>query len=112
MSEALIEAINMIKLWEKEEPQDKKPSMVVLLSDGFPDLWEEGPPVEIAHKYYADRKDTVIFTVGIGSEVQERIMEAIANTGRGVFFKAEDLGQLLNWYQKLARDLIIRLEVE
>jgi len=112
MSEALIEAINMIKLWEKEEPQDKKPSMVVLLSDGFPDLWEEGPPVEIAHKYYADRKDTVIFTVGIGSEVQERIMEAIANAGRGVFFKAEDLGQLLNWYQKLARDLIIRLEVE
>jgi len=38
-------------------------------------------------------------------------MEAIANAGKGIFFKAEDLGQLLNWYQKLARDLIVRLEV-
>ncbi|MEM2145934.1 MAG: VWA domain-containing protein [Candidatus Jordarchaeaceae archaeon] len=111
MSEALIEAYNMITTWEKEAPQEKKPSMIVLLSDGFPDLWESGPPVEIAHKYYADRKDAVIFTVGIGSEVQERIMEAIASAGRGIFFKAEDLGQLLQWYQKLARDLVIRLEV-
>lgn len=111
MSEALIEAYNMIAMWEKEAPQEKKPSMIVLLSDGFPDLWESGPPVEIAHKYYADRKDAVIFTVGIGSEVQERIMEAIASAGRGIFFKAEDLGQLLQWYQKLARDLVIRLEV-
>lgn len=111
MSEALVEAYNMITMWEKEAPQEKKPSMIVLLSDGFPDLWESGPPVEIAHKYYADRKDAVIFTVGIGSEVQERIMEAIASAGRGIFFKAEDLGQLLQWYQKLARDLVIRLEV-
>ncbi len=111
MSEALVEAHKMISMWEKETPQEKRPSMIVLLSDGFPDHWEEGPPVEIAHKYYSDRKDTVIFTVGIGSEVQEKIMEAIANAGRGIFFKAEDLGQLLNWYQKLARDLIVRLEV-
>nr|MDO8081666.1 VWA domain-containing protein [Candidatus Freyarchaeota archaeon] len=111
MSEALVEAYNMITVWEKEAAEEKKPSMVVLLSDGFPDLWESGPPVEIAHKYYTDRKDVVIFTVGIGSEVQERIMEAIANAGKGIFFKAEDLGQLLQWYQKLARDLVIRLEV-
>ncbi|MEM3586282.1 MAG: VWA domain-containing protein [Candidatus Jordarchaeaceae archaeon] len=111
MSEALIEAYNMITMWEKEAPEEKKPSMIVLLSDGFPDIWESGPPVEIAHKYYANRKDTVIFTVGIGSEVQERLMEAIASAGRGIFFKAEDLGQLLQWYQKLARDLVIRLEV-
>jgi hypothetical protein len=111
MSEALVEAYNMITVWEKEAPQEKKPSMIVLLSDGFPDLWESGPPVEIAHKYYSDRKDAVIFTVGIGSEVQERIMEAIASAGKGIFFKAEDLGQLLQWYQKLARDLVIRLEV-
>lgn len=111
MSEALVEAYNMITVWEKEAPQEKKPSMIVLLSDGFPDLWESGPPVEIAYKYYTDRKDAVIFTVGIGSEVQERIMEAIAGAGKGIFFKAEDLGQLLQWYQKLARDLVIRLEV-
>lgn len=112
MSEALIEASNMISLWEKEAPQEKKPSMIVLLSDGYPDFWEEGPPVEMAHKYFAERKDAVIFTVGIGSEIQERIMEAIASEGRGIFFKAEDLGQLLQWYQKLARDLIVRLEVD
>ena len=111
MSEALVEAYNMITLWEKETGEEKKPSMIVLLSDGFPDLWESGPPVEIAHKYYTDRKDAVIFTVGIGSEVQERIMEAIAEAGKGIFFKAEDLGQLLQWYQKLARDLVVRLEV-
>ncbi|MFB0561748.1 MAG: VWA domain-containing protein [Candidatus Lokiarchaeia archaeon] len=112
MSGALTEASNMIKLWEKETPQEKKPSMIVLLSDGYPDFWEEGPPVEMAHKYFAERNDVVIFTVGIGSEVQDRIMEAIAKAGRGVFFKAEDLGKMLNWYQKLARDLIVRLEVE
>jgi hypothetical protein len=111
MSEALVEAYNMITVWEKESQEEKKPSMIVLLSDGFPDLWESGPPVEIAHKYYTDRKDAVIFTVGIGSEIQERIMDAIADAGKGIFFKAEDLGQLLQWYQKLARDLVIRLEV-
>ncbi|MHA1606064.1 MAG: VWA domain-containing protein [Candidatus Freyarchaeota archaeon] len=112
MSEALMEALKLIETWEKEEPEGKRlPNMIVLLSDGFPDIWgDEGPPVQVVHDHFSKRSDVVIYTVGIGGEVQERIMEAIATKGHGIYYKAEDLGDLLNWYQKLARDLVIRLE--
>ncbi len=112
MSQALVKAIELIEMWNKEERERKLPTMVVLLSDGFPDLWgEEGPPVQVVHDFFSSRNDVVIYTVGIGGDVQERIMEAIASKGRGVYFKAENLGDLLNWYQRLARDLVVRLEV-
>ncbi|MBS7288248.1 MAG: VWA domain-containing protein [Candidatus Freyarchaeota archaeon] len=111
MSQALMKALELIDMWSKESEEKKIPTMVVLLSDGFPDLWgEEGPPVQVVHDHFSGRNDVVIYTVGIGGEVQERIMEAIASKGRGVYYKAEDLGDLLNWYQRLARDLVIRLE--
>jgi len=112
MSEAIMEALKLIETWEKEEPEGKRlPNMIVLLSDGFPDIWgDEGPPVQVVHDHFSKRSDVVIYTVGIGGEVQERIMEAIATKGHGIYYKAEDLGDLLNWYQKLARDLVIRLE--
>ncbi|MEM4679084.1 MAG: VWA domain-containing protein [Candidatus Jordarchaeales archaeon] len=111
MSQALMKALELIEMWDKESGGKKLPTMVLLLSDGFPDVWgEEGPPVQVVHDHFSKRNDVVIYTVGIGGEVQERIMEAIASKGRGVYYKAEDLGELLNWYQKLARDLVIRLE--
>ncbi|MEM3465762.1 MAG: VWA domain-containing protein, partial [Candidatus Jordarchaeales archaeon] len=112
MSQALMKALELIEIWSKEDEEKKIPTMVVLLSDGFPDLWgEEGPPVQVVHDHFSGRNDVVIYTVGIGGDVQERIMEAIASKGRGVYFKADDLGDLLNWYQRLARDLVVRLEV-
>lgn len=110
MSAALKEAYNIIKTWEEEN--DKKPVMIVLLTDGFPDYWEEAPPVEIAHNYFANRTDTVIYTIGIGKEVGAEILQAIARQGRGQFAMADDLGQLLVWYQRLARDLVMRISPE
>ncbi|MEM3465814.1 MAG: VWA domain-containing protein [Candidatus Jordarchaeales archaeon] len=98
-SDALRKALTLLR----NEFKDTN-TMIVFLSDGFPQGTDNEESVRnIVEKEIARMSNVVIYTVGIGGEVNEVLMQHIASVTGGVYFKASDLGKLLSWYGELAR---------
>lgn len=98
-SDALRKALTLLR----NEFKDTN-TMIVFLSDGFPQGTDNEESVRsIVEKEFARMPNVVIYTVGIGGEVNEVLMQHIASVTGGVYFKASDLGKLLSWYSELAR---------
>ncbi|MEM1659300.1 MAG: VWA domain-containing protein [Candidatus Jordarchaeales archaeon] len=98
-SDALRKALTLLR----NEFKDTN-TMIVFLSDGFPQGTDNEESVRsIVEKEFARMPNVVIYTVGIGGEVNEVLMQHIASATGGVYFKASDLGKLLSWYSELAR---------
>ncbi|MEM3526448.1 MAG: VWA domain-containing protein, partial [Candidatus Jordarchaeaceae archaeon] len=100
MSDALRKAISILKKSFKGSGQN----MIVFMTDGFPQGTDtEEAVMSIVERELRPLSNVVLYTVGIGGEVNDRLMENIATATGGVYFKATDLGKLLNWYSELAR---------
>ncbi|MGQ9722521.1 MAG: VWA domain-containing protein [Candidatus Jordarchaeum sp.] len=100
MSDALRKAIGLLKKSFKSGGQN----MIIFLTDGFPQGTDtEEAVMSIVERELAQLSNVVLYTVGLGGEVNDRLMENIATVTGGVYFKATDLGKLLNWYSELAR---------
>jgi uncharacterized protein YegL len=100
MSDALRKAIGILKKSFKSGGQN----MIVLMTDGFPQGTDtEEAVMSIVERELQQVPNVVLYAVGIGGEVNDKLMENIANATGGVYFKATDLGKLLNWYSELAR---------
>ncbi len=98
-SDALRKALSLLR----NEFKDTN-TMIVFLSDGFPQGTDTEESVRnIVDKEFSHMPNVVIYTVGIGGEVNEVLMQYIAEATGGVYFKASDLGKLLSWYGELAR---------
>jgi uncharacterized protein YegL len=100
MSDALRKAIGLLKKSFKGSGQN----MIIFLTDGFPQGTDtEEAVMSIVERELSQLPNVVLYAVGLGGEVNDRLMENIATVTGGVYFKATDLGKLLNWYGELAR---------
>jgi len=99
MSDALRKAASILKNEFKGTN-----TMLVFLTDGFPQGTDREESVRaIVENEIARMPNVVLYTVGIGGEVNEVLMQQIASMTGGVYFYASDLGKLLSWYGELAR---------
>lgn len=108
MGEAIVGAHYVYTQFEAiEGGTKKKPCMLVLLTDGYP---TDGDKFKIAvENYFVNNPNVVFYIVGLGNP-DRKTMQEIASRCGGEYFEPEDMGQLLIWYSKRARDLVVKLK--
>ncbi len=84
----------------------RNPPLVILLTDGFDTSKRVKEAVE---KTLAGKNNVVLYSVGIGPYVNKRELQEISALCGGEVFLPENLEELSNWYQNIARDLAIQL---
>ncbi len=84
----------------------KKPLMIILLTDGF-DTSQRVKEVVISN--YANKENIVLHAVGLGPYVNKKELVEISDLCGGELFLPEDLGELLHWYSRRAKELSIKL---
>ncbi|MBN1328027.1 MAG: VWA domain-containing protein [Candidatus Heimdallarchaeota archaeon] len=107
-------ATNMANAIEKCEriinamPKNKRkqPMMVILLTDGF-DTSQKVK--EAVVNLFAENENIVLHAVGLGPYVNKKELLEISRYCGGELFMPDNLGELLEWYDKRAKDLTIRL---
>ncbi|MHA1462481.1 MAG: vWA domain-containing protein [Candidatus Heimdallarchaeota archaeon] len=84
----------------------RNPLLVILLTDGFDTSKRVKEAVETT---LAGKNNVVLYSVGIGPYVNKRELQEISALCCGEVFLPENLEELSEWYQNIARDLAIRL---
>lgn len=107
MGDAIAGAHYVFTEFEKiEGPESNKPCMIVLLTDGYP---TDGNKFQVAvENYFVNNPNVVFYIVGLGNP-DRKLMQDIAVRCGGEYFEPEDMGSLLIWYSKRARDLVVKL---
>ncbi|TFF86141.1 MAG: VWA domain-containing protein, partial [Promethearchaeota archaeon] len=106
MGEAVEEAASVLDAYNTIDGADK-PCMIVLLTDGNPT--DGNKFIENVNKFFAPNPNLVFYIVGIGNP-NDDLMNQTARKCGGEYFKPEDMGELLVWYSKRARDLVVKLK--
>ncbi|MHA1230636.1 MAG: vWA domain-containing protein [Candidatus Helarchaeota archaeon] len=106
MGEAIEEAAGVLEAYNTIDGADK-PCMIVLLTDGHPT--DGNKFVENVNKYFITNPNLVFYIVGIGN-CNDELMNDVARRCGGEYFKPNDMGELLIWYSKRARDLVVKLK--
>ncbi|MHA1144520.1 MAG: hypothetical protein ACTSRW_07275 [Candidatus Helarchaeota archaeon] len=107
MSKAFIKAKEVLDLYRSIEGDDEKPCMMILLTDGYPT--DEAEFINAINQHFIGNPNLVLYILGIGT-TNEKLMVDIASRSGGEFFVPDDLGSLLIWYSKRARDLVVKLK--
>ncbi|MFX1450514.1 MAG: VWA domain-containing protein [Promethearchaeota archaeon] len=105
MGEAMLKAREVLDIYESIERD--KPCMLVLLTDGYPT--DEPKFVQVINQFFVGNPNVVTYIVGIGN-TNIKLMNDIAVRCGGEFFQPKDMGELLVWYSKRARDLVVKLK--
>ncbi len=105
MGEAMLKAREVLDVYESIEKD--KPCMLVLLTDGYPT--DEPKFVQVINQFFVGNPNVVTYIVGIGN-TNVKLMNDIAVRCGGEFFQPKDMGELLVWYSKRARDLVVKLK--
>jgi hypothetical protein len=108
MGDAIVGAHYMYKQFEEIEGiGTTKPCMLVLLTDGYP---TDGTAFkDSVEAYFVNNPNVVFYIVGLGNPDRKLMQEVTARCG-GEYFEPEDMGSLLIWYSKRARDLVVKLK--
>jgi len=107
MAPAFIEAKRVLDVFTQLEGDDTKPCMIVLLTDGNPT--DQDQFIQAINQNFIGNSNVVLYIVGIGN-ANQKLMSDIAVRCGGEFFQPENMGELLIWYSKRARDLIVKLK--
>ncbi len=107
MAPAFEEAKRVLDVFSSLESESSKPCMVVLLTDGHPT--DQDQFLQVINQNFIGNSNVVLYIVGIGN-TNQKLMTDIAVRCGGEFFQPENMGELLIWYSKRARDLIVKLK--
>jgi Mg-chelatase subunit ChlD len=108
MGDAIIGAHYVYSRFEELEGYGtNKPCMLVLLTDGYPNDGEAFK--QAVDTYFLNNPNVVFYIVGLGNP-DKKLMQDIATRCGGEYFEPEDMGSLLIWYSKRARDLVVKLK--
>ncbi|MHA1894008.1 MAG: vWA domain-containing protein, partial [Candidatus Helarchaeota archaeon] len=107
MAPAFIEAKRILDIFQQIEGEDSKPCMVVLLTDGNPT--DQDQFIQVINQHFIGNSNVVLYIVGIGN-ANVKLMRDVAFRCGGEFFQPDNMGELLIWYSKRARDLIVKLK--
>ncbi|MHA1379538.1 MAG: VWA domain-containing protein [Candidatus Helarchaeota archaeon] len=105
MGDAMLKAREILDTYESIDKD--KPCMLVLLTDGYPT--DEDKFVQVINQFFVGNPNVVTYIVGIGM-TNQKLMNDIAVRCGGEFFQPKDMGELLIWYSKRARDLVVKLK--
>ncbi len=92
-------------------PPDR-PIMFVLLTDGNP--WPEDPDdvKDFVEKLAENDPRIVLYTIGLGTSVNVKLMSEMAELTGGTFFQVRNLEELFRFYSQLAKDLTLRINLK
>ncbi len=85
----------------------KKPTMIIMLTDGIPTTGP--PPLKVLKERFTERTRLVIYCIGLGNraEIDEELMVAIAQYGNGTYRHVDNMRDLLEWYGRLAGEFAV-----
>ena len=85
----------------------KKPTMLILLTDGM--TTSGPPPPKVLKEKFSDRRRLVMYCIGLGerSEIDEELMLAMAQYGNGTYRHVDNMRDLLEWYGRLASEFAV-----
>jgi len=104
MGAALEKAAEIVDQFKPLPDGRKLPVMLLLLTDGLPTKGRN--PIDVVKEKFAKRKDVVIYTLGIGNpeEIDEDLLREIAALTKGQYSLCADLGDLMDWFDRLAQE--------
>ena len=104
MGEALEKAAEIIETFTPTSEGKKLPVMILLLTDGLPTTGRN--PIEVVNEKFVNRRDVVIYSLGIGNqeEIDEDLLKEISELTMGEYSLCDDLGDLMDWFDKLAQE--------
>jgi len=105
MGDAMLRAREVLDVYESIDKD--KPCMLVLLTDGYPT--DENKFIQVINQFFVGNPNVVTYIVGIGM-TNVKLMSDMAVRCGGEFFQPKDMGELLIWYSKRARDLVVKLK--
>ncbi len=106
------------KIIEKHSKEGPNPILTLFLTDGQPEPKERDPyaKIEKSLKYLMQKakeidKQISIFTLGIGRKIQvdSKLLERIAEIGKGEYHFTKNFEELTNWFENLANEFSIIL---
>ncbi len=103
MGSALIKAHEILEAFG----DTKKPTMLILLTDGM--TTSGPPPLKVLKERFTEAVNLVIYCIGLGerSEIDEELMLAISQYGNGIYRHVDNMRDLLEWYGKLASEFAV-----
>ncbi len=103
MGSALIKAHEILEAFD----DTKKPTMLILLTDGM--TTSGPPPLKVLKERFTEAVNLVIYCIGLGerSEIDEELMLAISQYGNGIYRHVDNMRDLLEWYGKLASEFAV-----
>ncbi len=103
MGSALIKAHEILEAFG----DTKKPTMLILLTDGM--TTSGPPPLKVLKERFSEAVNLVIYCIGLGerSEIDEELMLAISQYGNGIYRHVDNMRDLLEWYGKLASEFAV-----
>jgi hypothetical protein len=105
MGPALKSSLDLARMFDQ-----KRPKMLVMLTDGRPDDAELAE--QMVYQSIANRKDMILFIAGMGEEVDQDLMQRWAGATGGEYIHVKDLNQLADWYSSLAKKLTFRADMD
>ncbi|MHA1384607.1 MAG: hypothetical protein ACTSR3_12705 [Candidatus Helarchaeota archaeon] len=103
------------------EKINKNPLMILLLTDGSPyppEIDNAGRVKESIERLqdFLDARNIpfVLYTLGIGDrrDKNEKLLEAVARKGNGEYHYVGNIKNLIEWYQKLAKEFTVTISNE
>lgn len=107
MAKGFMKAKQVLDVFRSIEGEEEKPCMMILLTDGYPT--DEVEFLRVINQHFLGNPNLVLYILGIGTP-NEEVMRDIASRSGGEYYTPEDLGSLLIWYSKRARDLVVKLK--
>jgi len=84
----------------------KQPMMIILLTDGFDTSQKVN---EAVINLFSENDNIILHAVGLGPFVNKKELNEISRYCGGELFMPDNLGELLEWYDRQAKELTIRL---
>ncbi|MFW9992122.1 MAG: VWA domain-containing protein [Candidatus Odinarchaeota archaeon] len=116
LSGAIEEAYKCIADFEENPSIGKRnPTMIVVLTDGQPNKGNGlgVNPIPTVKKNASGHLDVVMYTIGLG-EADRLMLRKIGDIGRGGSLMADDMEQLVSFYDSLAQNfqMVVKTKIE
>ncbi len=85
---------------EKEEQGEAYPTMIIFLTDGKRTVGRS--PIGVVKEEIAPLDKTVLHSIGLGKDVEEQELIAMAKTCGGKYFNTRDVKELIEFYDEEA----------
>jgi len=99
---------SIIQATDQLNPAEEGIKVVVVNTDGADTASERSSYHATQH---ATEKQTAVYTIGLGDEVDTKVLQEIAKSTDGLYYAAADSGELLDIYEMIFKDIRFEYEI-